>query len=417
MHEESCLGCNRNEPCPGLGVPGRRAGRHCGSRGKCAGNTAATRLTENANAAVAATIPLADQQDFEDAQRGLIAGDSEVMLVGADGKPVWNTADYAFVQGTASPTVNPSLWRQARRSNIHGLFLKQQRDTYRCIHDQTLRLANAGRMPQEIAEELELPTSLRGVFANRGYYGTMRHNAKAVYQAHCSWYDTTPAHLDPLPPEQAAAKYVVLMGGSEAVLRHAREAFERGEYRWAATLLDHLVFAQPDNGAARELLASTYDQLGYQAESGPWRDVYLPGALELRRGAQQPAVSREAAANLLRHVAPERFFRVMATVVNGPRADGKSMKLNFVFTDLGESYVLTIENAVLHYHRSTAPDSEASVTVRLTRDFLVRVLTGQAGLREMIFSDDLAVEGNRLDLLSFFRLLDRPEQSFAIVTP
>jgi alkyl sulfatase BDS1-like metallo-beta-lactamase superfamily hydrolase len=258
---------------------------------------------------------------------------------------------------------------------------------------------------------------LRGVFANRGYYGTVRHNAKAVYQAYFGWYDANPAHLDPLPPEQAGAKYVELMGGSEAVLLHAREALDRGEYRWAATLLDHLVFAQPDNRAARELLASTYDQLGYQAESGPWRDVYLSGALELRRGAQEPAVSRAAAANLLRHMAPERFFLVMAVALNGPRADGKKMKLNFLFTDLGESYVLTTENAVLHYHRTKTPDPEANVTVRLTRDFLVRLLTGQAGLREMIFSDDLAVQGSRLDLLSFFRLLDRPDQSFAIVTP
>jgi alkyl sulfatase BDS1-like metallo-beta-lactamase superfamily hydrolase len=305
------------------------------------------------------------------------------------------------------------LWGNARVVE----YLKQQRDTYRYIHDQTLRLANAGHTPQEIAEELELPTSLRDVFANRGYYGTMRHNAKAVYQAYFGWYDANPAHLDPLPPEQAGTKYVELMGGSEAVLLHAREAFERGEYRWAATLLDHLVFAQPDNQAAREVLAQVYEQLGYQAESGPWRDVYLSGALELRHGVQEPAVSRAAAANMLRHMAPERFFVVMAVALNGPRADGKNMKLNFVFTDLGQSYVLTLENAVLHHHKTAAPDPGASVTVRLTRDFLVHLITGQAGLREMIFSDELAVEGSRLDLLAFFRLLDRPNQTFPIVTP
>lgn len=304
------------------------------------------------------------------------------------------------------------IWGNARVID----YLKRQRDMYRYLHDQTLRLANEGATPQEIAEQMELPASLRGNFASRDYYGTVRHNAKAVYQQYFGWYDGNPAHLDPLPPAEASVKYVEAMGGRDEVLRKGREAFERGDYRWTATLLDHLVFAQPDDADARELLARTYDQLGYQAESGPWRDVYLTGALELRQGVQGPGVDPASVAGLLRHLPPELFFASMAARLNGPKADGKQMRINFLFTDLGESYVLTIENGVLHHQRGD-PDAQAGATVKLTRDFLVKLATGQAGLRDMLFSDDLHVEGSRMELFSFFSLLDRPDGRFAIVTP
>ncbi|MCK6555880.1 MBL fold metallo-hydrolase [Candidatus Binatia bacterium] len=295
-------------------------------------------------------------------------------------------------------------------------YLKKQRDTYRYIHDQTLRLANSGMTPQEIAEQLDLPDSLRTSFANRPYYGTVRHNAKAVYQAYFGWYDGNPANLDPLPPEQAAAKYVDAMGGGAAVLALGRNAIERGDYRWAAMVLNHLVFAAPDNQAARDLLARAYDQLGYRAESGPWRDSYLTGAAELRGGVLGSATNLAAAAGMLRHLPAEQFLALLAVSLNGPRADGKRLRLNFVFTDLGESYVVEVENAVLHAHRRE-PAPEAPVTVRLTRDFLVRLLTGEAGLREMIFSEEIDVDGSRMELLSFFLLLDRPNPAFTIVTP
>jgi alkyl sulfatase BDS1-like metallo-beta-lactamase superfamily hydrolase len=285
-------------------------------------------------------------------------------------------------------------------------YLEQQRDTYRYIHDQTLRLANRGATPREIAEQLELPEALRRGFANRGYYGTLRHDAKAVYQAYFGWYDGNPANLDPLPPVELGGKYVEAMGGADAVLQHARASFERGEYRWAATLLDHLVFAEPGNRTARELLAATYDQLGYRAESGPWRDVYLSGAYELRHGAPEEApVDLGAAMDLLRATPLDAFFTAMAARLDGPKADGKVLTLNFVFTDAGETHVLELENAVLH-HRRGEPVPDAAATVRLTRELLLRLATGQAGLRELVFSDELA-----------FSLLDRPDPAFPIVTP
>ena len=295
-------------------------------------------------------------------------------------------------------------------------YLKKQSDTYRFIHDQTLRLANQGLTPQEISEQIELPETLQAAFSDRSYYGTLRHNAKAVYDFYFGWYDANPANLDPLPPAEAGARYVELMGGAAEVRGKAQAAFDRGEYRWVATLLNHLVFANPDDADARELLARAYDQLGYQAESGPWRDVYLSGAYELRHGTPSSGLGLASAMGMLRHVPIDLLFASMATRLDGARAAGKQLTLNFIFTDLGESYVLRLENAVLHHTRSDpAPDAAASV--RLTRDFLLRLATQQAGLRELLFSDELTVEGSRLDLLAFFSLLDRPDGTFPIVTP
>ncbi len=297
-------------------------------------------------------------------------------------------------------------------------YLKRQRDTYKYIHDQTLRLANAGYTAQEIADALELPPSLRPHFGNRGYYGTVRHNAKAVYQAYFGWYDANPAHLDPLAPADAALRYVAAMGGGATVLEKAQATFDRGEYRWTAMLLDHLVFAEPANDGARALLARTYDQLGYQAESAPWRDVYLSGAYELRHGpppadAPSPLAGAEA---MVRHIPVARFLDAMAARLNGPDAADQEVTVNLVLTDLGETHVLAIENAVLH-HWQREPAPNAVATIQLTHGFLLRLLLGQTGLREMIFSDELDVEGSRLELLGFFSLFDPMTPNFPIVTP
>ena len=297
-------------------------------------------------------------------------------------------------------------------------FLKGQRDTYRYIHDQTLRLANQGATPREIAEQIELPPQLAKTFANRGYYGTLRHNAKAVYQFYFGWYDGNPANLDPLPPAPLAAKYVEAMGGAAAVKEKARAAFDGGDYRWASTLLDHLVFADPKDDEARELLARAYDQLGYQAESGVWRSVYLTGANELRHGVPAGAgLDTRFAGDILARIPLDLFFAAMATRVNGPKAaEQEPLTLNFVFTDVGETHVLNLENAVLH-HWQRAADPNAAATVKLTRDLFLKLGMGQVGLKDFIFSDELDVDGSRTALLSFFRLLDKPDPSFPIVTP
>jgi alkyl sulfatase BDS1-like metallo-beta-lactamase superfamily hydrolase len=304
------------------------------------------------------------------------------------------------------------IWGNARIID----FLEVQRDTYKYIHDQTVRLFNQGLTPGEIAEVIELPVSLQKDFHNRGYYGTLRHNARAVYQNYLGWYDGNPAHLNPLPPAEAGQRYVELAGGADELLRHARAAYDEAGYRWAAELLNHLVFADPANGEARSLLAACYDQLGYQAESGPWRDVYLSAAFELRHGPPEQGLNIAAMTDVLRQTPVRRFFDSMAVRLNGPDAEGVQLSVNFVFTDLGESYLLDIGNAVLH-HRPSSPDAPADATLKLTHDMFLAMLTGQAGLTDLLLSDQIQLEGSKLDLVKFFSLLDKPDGRFNIVTP
>ncbi len=304
------------------------------------------------------------------------------------------------------------IWGNARIRD----FLEKQRDTYKYLNDQALRLALHGATPREIAEELELPESLRTSFANRGYYGTVKHNAKAVYQRYFGWYDGNPANLDPLPPVEAGVKYVELAGGAQSLLDKARAAYDAGEYRWVAEVVNHLVFAEPGNQAARELLAKAYDQLGYQAESGPWRDVYLTGAFELRHGGPERGVDLAASMDMIRQAPLESFLEAMAGRLNGPKAEGKELIVNLIFTDLDETYVLELKNSVLrHYKREPHPD--ANVSMKITHELYLRMLTGQAGLKDTLFSDDLDIDGSRIDLVSFFRLIDKPTGTFDIVTP
>jgi alkyl sulfatase BDS1-like metallo-beta-lactamase superfamily hydrolase len=275
-------------------------------------------------------------------------------------------------------------------------------------------MASNGMTPIEIAEAMVLPESLRS-FPNRGYYGTARHNARAVYDFYFGWFDGNPANLDPLPPPEEGKRYVEAMGGVDAVIVKARAAYDQGDYRWAATLLDHVVFSAPGNDAARGLLARTYDQLGYQAESGPWRDVYLTGAQELRHGIRRSSALAHAA-GFLNSIPLDQFFTVVATRLNGPRAAGQRVTVNFVFKDLGETIVVRLENAVLH-HKPAAADPLADATVTLTRPLWIRLVTRQASLKDLLFSADLRVEGSRRALLSLFSLLDRIDDDFAIVTP
>jgi alkyl sulfatase BDS1-like metallo-beta-lactamase superfamily hydrolase len=295
-------------------------------------------------------------------------------------------------------------------------FLKKQRDGYKYIHDQTLRLASQGYTPREIADMLQMPEALRTSFPNRGYYGTLKHNAKAVYQMYFGWYDGNPANLDPLPPQEAAVRYVDRMGGADEILSRAQDDFDEGDYRWVAEVLNHLVFAEPDNEDAKELLAQTYDQMGYLAESGPWRDVYLTGALELRQGTPEVGISVANAVDLISETPLDQFFELMGAMLNGPEADGKRYTLNIEFTDLGKAYVLELENAVLH-QREGSTDPDANATIRITHPMFVKMLTGGAGIRDILFSDDVSVEGSKIGLLRFFGLLEQPNATFNIVTP
>jgi alkyl sulfatase BDS1-like metallo-beta-lactamase superfamily hydrolase len=304
------------------------------------------------------------------------------------------------------------VWGQARIN----AYMEQQRDTYKFIHDQTVRMFNNGLTPREIAEQLELPESLERGFANRGYYGTVKHNAKAVYQGYLGWYDANPANLDSLPPVEAGRRYVELAGGAEALLDKARAAYDEGEYRWAAELLNHLVFAQSDNASAKALLANTYDQLGYQAESGPWRDVYLAAAYELRHGVPDQMVDMATMTDVLKRTPVDKFFQSMSVRLDAEKAKGVEMAVAINLIDLDQTYLLSVKNSVMR-HRQAQQPVESNASLQLTRDLFVRMLTGDVDLRETLTSDDLEVDGSVLDLVRFFGLFESPDGLFNIVTP
>jgi alkyl sulfatase BDS1-like metallo-beta-lactamase superfamily hydrolase len=242
----------------------------------------------------------------------------------------------------------------------------------------------------------------------------VRHNAKAVYQFYFGWYDANPSRLNPLAPAEAAARYVEFMGGGAAVLSKAQASFDKGDYRWVAEVLSHLMFAEPDNSAARELLARAYDQLGYQAESGPWRDAYLSGAWELRHGVPQGRDTVGDALDLLRNTPMERFLDAMAARLDGTKAADRHTVINLVLSDAGESHVLDLANGVLH-HRREPPRPDANATITLTRGLFIDMLTGRAGLRETLESDELEVDGSGVQLLRFFALFEHPDTAFPVV--
>jgi alkyl sulfatase BDS1-like metallo-beta-lactamase superfamily hydrolase len=205
------------------------------------------------------------------------------------------------------------------------------------------------------------------------------------------------------------------MGGNDKVVAAAQKAYDAGDYRWASELLNEAVFADSDNGAAKELLARTYEQMGYEAESATWRNSYLTAADELRRGAPKEGISKAAFVELLMQTPVDRFLEAMAANLNGPDAEGKDFKLNLALTDTRENYVLWIENAVLHFRRAPA-EADANATLSLTKPLFVKMIAGTAGVKDTLMSDDLKVQGSKIDLVRFFSLIDKPKGNFAIVT-
>ena len=293
--------------------------------------------------------------------------------------------------------------------------IEKYRDTFKYLHDQALRLANQGYTMVEVAEQIELPESLARNWSSRGYYGTVNHNAKAVYNFYLGYFSGNPAELHPLPPVEAARRYVEFMGGADAVVEKARRSFEAAEYRWVAQVVNHVVQAEPEHQAARQLLADALEQLGYQAESGPWRNFYLSGALELRAGVRKQDVARRGSADILRNMPRGEFFDYLAVRLNGPRAAGKELTLVFHFTDLDEQYTVNVKNAVLH-HRVGASDTR-DVQLALAWVDLNDVARGKTTFPQMMLSGKLKIVGDAKKLTEFFGLLDQFEFSFNIVTP
>ncbi len=294
-------------------------------------------------------------------------------------------------------------------------FLKKQRDLYKYIHDQTLRLLNQGYTPIEIAEMFELPQSLSQEFYNRGYYGSISHNVKAVYQRYIGWYDGNPAHLNDLTPVEASKKYVEFMGGADAVLQKARASYAAGDYRWVAQVVNHVIFADPFNLTARRLQADALEQLGYQAESAPWRNFYLVGASELRHGISNVPTS-SGSSDVLRGMPTDLLFDYLAIRLNGPRATGKKFTINWNFTDTQELYLMTLENSVLNYTKGKQLPG-ADLTITVARSSLNDLLLRERTVEQLLLSGEIQVQGNVLVIVELVALLDSFDPSFNIVSP
>mgnify|MGYP000942175283 CR=1 FL=1 len=306
---------------------------------------------------------------------------------------------------------NWPIWGKARIAE----FITMHRDVYKYTHDQTVRMLNAGMTPREIADNIKLPKSLSGYFGSRGYYGDLRHNAKAVYQFYLGNYDGNPANLNPLPPQESAKRYLELMGGADKAVAAAQNAYDKGEFRWAAELLNQVTFGQPDHKAGKELLAKTYEQMGYMSEAATWRNSYLTAATELRNGPPTKGISRADVIEMLYQTPVERFLEAMAAGLNGPDAEFKYLSINLVLTVTKESSVLWLEYAVLHFKKAP-PSDKANATLTLTKPIFVKMIAGTAGVKDTLLSDDLKIGGSKIDLVRFFGLIEKAPGTFAIVT-
>ena len=288
-------------------------------------------------------------------------------------------------------------------------FLTQQRDTYAYMHDQTLRRMNQGQTGTEIAEEFTLPLALESAWNTRGYYGSFSHNVKAIYQRYLGWYDGNPAHLWSYPPEQEAARYVEFMGGAAQVLDKARKTLAAGDLRWTATVTSHVVFADPDNAEARELLATALEQLGHGAENGLWRNIYLRGAEELR-GPIAPPPPELASPEVLGALTIEQLFDSLSVRIDGLRAAEATVCIDWIFTDLNRTYRTELSNGALTHADAGYGTSEPGLTITLAKPQLIAVIaTGKL--------DEVQHEGDPSLISALLGLLDGVDHQFPIVTP
>lgn len=292
-------------------------------------------------------------------------------------------------------------------------FLAEQRDLYRVVHDQTVRLMSHGLKPAEIAEGLTLPEGLAKRWHARGYYGTLSHNVKAVYQRYLSWYDAHPANLHALPPVPVAHKYMEYMGGVDAALVRAQADFDRGEYRWVAEVMKHAVYAHPEHTGARELAARALEQMGFQAESATWRNAYLLAAYEYRNGPPKP-VQQSVGSALIPAMATQLLFDVIAVRVNAPKAASLAFRMAWHFPDRGEHWLLELSNGALNSMQFDTAQA-ADVALTLDRVTLEAILQQRLAPMQAINEGSLRLSGNATLLGSFFGLLDRFAGNFPVV--
>ncbi|UPM53341.1 alkyl/aryl-sulfatase [Gottfriedia acidiceleris] len=307
------------------------------------------------------------------------------------------------------------LWGKSRVIE----HLTKQRDLYKYIHDQTIRLANQGYTADEIAEQIKLPSSLDKYWANRGYYGDLKQNAKAVYNYYLGYFNGNPSDLDPLPQVETGTKYVQYMGGEKKVLKLAKLDFEKGEYRFVAQVLKNVAMANPNNKEAKILLAKSYEQLGYRAESAAWRNVYLTGAQELRKGIRKTDDSQTFSTvdqQSILNMSVKDFFDYLSITLNGPKAENKRFTFNVNFTDLKTNYTFDIKDAVLNYSDGlTAPSPDATLIVDKVTFYLI--MYGKLDVEKAITNGKLSITGNKEKFKEMLTLFDHFNLWVNIVTP
>ena len=293
-------------------------------------------------------------------------------------------------------------------------FLKKQRDLYKFIHDQTLRLANKGFSKEEIAEQIKLPKSLSQEFFNRDYYGTVHHNSKAVFVRYLGYFDGNPSTLYERPPVERAIRYVEWMGGPAKILEKARESFDSGDYRWTAEVLNHVVMADENHEEAKCLLADTLEQLGYQSESATWRNFFLCGALELREGLP-PTRDFVPSSGMAAGIPIDQVFKTMAVRLLPDQVDGEVIQVGIDLTD-DAPYLLSIENCVLNYWREVSL-SDASAILRISSNDFKALMLGILDAMTLINEGRLEIKGDANILMRFGTLFDQFPRRFPIVTP
>ncbi|MCP1649128.1 alkyl/aryl-sulfatase [Pseudomonas nitroreducens] len=295
--------------------------------------------------------------------------------------------------------------------------LEKQRDMYGYLNDQTLHLANNGVTINQIHERLKVPPELANEWFNRGYHGSVSHNVRAVVNKYLGYYDSNPATLNPLAPEDSAKKYVEFMGGADHLLQMARASFDKGEYRWVVEVVNKLVFADPSNQAARNLQADALEQLGYQAENAGWRNSYLVAAQELRNGVPRNLPSlRVSNPDALAAMDTGLLFDYLGVRMNAQKAEGEDFSINLVLPDRNEQYLLELKNSHLNNIKGVQSEN-AGQTVTIDRADLNRLMLKEVSPVRLVFEGKLKSSGNPLLLAKLFGLLEDFDFWFDVVTP
>lgn len=325
--------------------------------------------------------------------------------------------DYVLVNyaGKSDLSFASHHWPTFGQQNVED-YLRGQRDVYRYTHDQTVRRANRGETQFEIAEDLPEPDVQASHFDTRGYYGTLNHNSKAVYQYYFGWWDGVPATYNALPMAERSQRMVALAGGEDAALSAGEKAFSEGDYRWAAEVFNAVVFTNPKNQLGRDWLAATYEQMGFQAESGAWRDYYLTGAAELRKGLPEEGSGRVASAEFVAGVPTVELFNALAVRYSPEKLTRDPFTLNFVFPDTQETVLLDV-GTMTAFPRPGAASGSAAATLTISRAAFNELILRTRTFQEIAGAGEAKVEGDPTALLAWFATLENPPFWFNIVEP